>query len=399
MFMSFFDAAYWRFSLAAAAVAFLLPAVAFAEDGSGSGEKTWVYVGTYTGKNSKGIYRFDMDLSTGKLTGRALAGEVSNPSFLALHPKKNFLYAVGEDEGKKSGAVNAFSIDRTTGDLTLLNREVSEGAGPCHLVVDKAGKNVLVANYGAGSVAVLPIESDGKLAKASCSIQHKGSGADPSRQQGPHAHSINLDAANNFAVVADLGLDKVLVYRFDGSKGTITPNDPPFAEMAGAAGPRHFAFHPNGKFGYVINEMNLTVTAMSYDPEKGEFKKLQTISTLPKDVKDTKGFSTAEVVVHPSGKWLYGSNRGHDTIAIFKIDEKTGELTAVGHQGKGVKVPRNFAIAPGGKFLLVANQAGDSIVVFKIDQKTGELEPTDIVVDVPAPVCIRFWTPSKSIFD
>jgi 6-phosphogluconolactonase len=219
-------------------------------------------------------------------------------------------------------------------------------------------------------------------------VQHKGSGENPKRQEGPHAHSINLDAADKFAFVADLGLDKVMIYRFDGAKGTITANDPAFVEMAAGAGPRHFAFHPNGKMAYVINEMGSTVTAMSYDADKGELKKIQTISTLPKDFKgDT---STAEVVVHPSGKWVYGSNRGHDSIAIFKVDEKTGELTAAGHQGKGIKTPRNFVIDPTGKFLLVGNQGANTIVVFRIDEKSGALEPTDISVDVGEPVCLRF---------
>ena len=363
----------------------------------GSGQKVWLYVGTYTGKDTKGIYRFTFDPATGKLSERTVAAETANPTFLAIHPSKTFLYAVGEIndfEGKKTGAVNAYKIDAATGDLTLLNQQSSEGGGPCHLTVDKAGKNVLVANYGAGTATVLPIDTDGKLSKASCSVQHKGSGANPKRQEGPHAHSINLDAANKFAFVADLGLDKVMIYRFDGAKGTITANDPAFVEMAGGAGPRHFSFHPNGKIAYAINEIDSTITAMSYDAEKGALKKVQSISTLPKDFKgDT---TTAEVVVHPNGKWVYGSNRGGkdspSSIAIFKADEKTGELTAEGHQDKGIKVPRNFVIDPSGKFMLVGNQGANTIVVFRIDEKSGALEPTDVSVDVGQPVCLRFLT-------
>jgi 6-phosphogluconolactonase len=373
---------------------------------SGEGSKLWLYVGTYTGKTSKGIYRFEFDPATGKLSDKALVAETTNPTFLAIHPNKKFLYAVGETGdfgGKKTGAVNAYKIDPKTGDLTLLNQQASEGAGPCHLTVDKAGKNVLVANYGAGTAAVLPIEEDGKLGKATCSVQHKGTGGDPKRQEGPHAHSINLDAANKFAVVADLGIDKLMVYRFDGTNGMIIPNDPPYTELAPGAGPRHFTFHPNGKLAYAINELNSTITVMSYDSDKGSFTKLQSISTLPKDQKGET--SCAEVVVHPSGKWVYGSNRGQgdtpSSIAIFKADEKTGELTASGHQGKGIKAPRNFVIDPTGKFMLVGNQGADTVIVFRVNEKTGALEATDISVEVGAPVCLRFLVqkPKKGIFD
>lgn len=352
--------------------------------------KAWVYIGTYTGPKSKGIYRLDMDLATGKLSEPVVAGAAVNPSFLALHPNGRFLYAVSEGDGKSG--VTAFALDPKTGDLTALNSQPSKGAAPCHLVVDKAGKNVLVANYTGGSVAVIPIKDDGSLGEPTAFVQHKGSSVDPGRQKEPHAHSINLDAANRFALVADLGLDKVLVYRFNPDKGTLTPNDPPDVAVAPGAGPRHFAFHPNGKYAYVINEMGGTVTELAYDADKGVLKTGHSLTTLPKEV---KGNSTAEVVVHPSGKFLYGSNRGHDSIAIFKIDPKSGELTAVGHQGSGIKTPRNFNIDPTGKFLIVANQDGNSLVVFAIDQTTGELTPTGQKVEISAPVCIKFL-PKKS---
>jgi 6-phosphogluconolactonase len=352
--------------------------------------KLRVYIGTYTGKNSKGIYLGELDLASGALTVKGLAGEASNPSFLAIHPSQKFLYAVSEIdnfEKKKTGGVSAFAIDPKTGNLTLLNQQPSGGAAPCHLVVDKAGKNVLVANYTGGSVASLPIGEDGKLKEPASVIQHKGSSTDPSRQKEPHAHSINLDAANKFAIAADLGLDKLLVYKFDPDKGTLTPNEPPSAAVAGGSGPRHFTFSPSGKYGYVINEMGNSVTAFSYDADKGTFKEIQTITTLPKDF--TKN-STAEVVAHPSGKFLYGSNRGHDSIAIFAIDPDTGKLTAQGQEPTKGKTPRNFAIDPTGAYLLAENQDSGTIVVFRIDPKNGALKQVGEPVSVPAPVCVRF---------
>jgi len=348
-------------------------------------DKVRVYIGTYTGKNSKGIYLGELDLASGALTIKGLAGESTNPSFLAIHPSQKFLYSVnevGSFDNKKTGAVSAFAIDPKTGNLTLLNQQPSGGTGPCHLIVDKAGKNVLVANYSGGTVESLPIGEDGKLKEPVSVIQHKGA-------KQPHAHSINLDAANKFAVAADLGLDQLLVYKFDPAKGTLTPNEPPSASVAAGAGPRHFTFDPKGKYGYVINEMGSTVTAFSYDPDKGTLQEIQTISTLPKDFTG-KGLSTAEVVAHPSGKFLYGSNRGHDSIAIFAIDPETGKLTAQGHESTKGKTPRNFAIDPTGAYLLAENQDSGSIVVFRIDPKTGSLKQVGEPVSISAPVCVRF---------
>ncbi len=353
--------------------------------------KLWVYVGTYTEKNSKGIYRLEMDPATGKLSNLSLAGEGKNPSFLAIHPNRRFLYAVGEVEDigdKKGGGVSAFAIDPKTGNLKLLNQQPSGGPGPCHLVVDKAGKCVLAANYGGGSAVVLPIQKDGSLGGQTSFIQHKGHSVNKQRQEGPHAHSINLDPANHHAFVADLGLDAVLIYRFNADNCTLTRNDPSAAPVSPGAGPRHFAFHPSGKFAYVINEMHNTITAFRYDPDKGALTKTQTISTLPKDF--TGESYTAEVVVHPSGKFVYGSNRGHNSIAVFTVNEQTGELTAAGHQGENINTPRNFALDPSGKFCLVANQGSDSMVVFRVEEKTGALKSTGIRVEVPAPVCVRF---------
>jgi len=353
-------------------------------------EKLLVYVGTYTGGKSQGIYRFHLDLASGRLTPAGVTAGVSNPSFLAIHPNRRYLYAVneiGELGGAKTGGVTAFSINPQSGDLTLLNQQPSQGGGPCYVVVDRRGKNVLVANYGGGSVAVLPIQEGGRLGPSTAAIQHMGSSANPQRQEGPHAHSINLDRNNRFAFAADLGLDKILVYRFDTTKGTLVPNDPPAASVAPGSGPRHFAFHPNGRSAYVINEMNSTVTAFRYDPKAGVLKEVQTLSSLPAGFKGNN--STAEIQVHPSGKFLYGSNRGHHSIAIFAIDPETGRLTPVGHQSTEGKTPRNFGIDPTGTYLLAANQDSDRIVVFRIDPQTGQLTSTGHGVDVPMPVCVK----------
>jgi 6-phosphogluconolactonase len=389
----------WTRIWTALLIVFVSPLVVAAKPPAPEGSKPttlWVYVGTYTGGPSKGIYRLELDLATGKLSPPTLAGEAVNPSFLAIHPGHRFLYAVNEIDslrGKKGGAVSAYAIEPTTGKLTLLNQQSSGGGGTCYVVVDRQGKHALAANYGGGSVCVLPIQADGRLGEATAFVQHKGTGPDKQRQEAPHAHSINLDRANRFALVADLGLDKILVYRYDTAKGTLTPNDPPAATLAPGSGPRHLAFHPDGKHAYVINEMACTVTAFDYDSDKGTLKTIQTITTLPDGLK--KGYSTAEVVVHPSGKFLYGSNRGQDSIAIFTIDMATGKLTAAGHQGYKIKTPRNFAIDPTGTYLLAANQDGNSIVVFRVDPQTGGLTPTGSVVPVPRPVCVRFMPAGK----
>jgi 6-phosphogluconolactonase len=353
--------------------------------------KYWVFVGTYNGAKSKGIYRLELDATTGKLSEPELAVECVDPSFLAMHPSGRFLYAVseiGELGGKKTGGVRAFALERVAGKLTALNEQPSKGSGPCHIVVDRQGRNALVANYGGGSAACLPIGPDGKLGEATGFVQHSGGSVNPDRQKEPHAHSINLDPNNRFAFVADLGLDQVLIYRFDPTHGTLKPNDPPHVAVEPGAGPRHFAFHPSGKFAYVINELGNTITAMSYDPEGGVLKKVQTVSTLPKDF--TGKSYTAEVVVHPTGRFVYGSNRGHNSIAIFKADPQTGKLTPAGHQAEGIKTPRNFNIDPTGRYLLVANQDADSIVIFTIDPERGDLKPTGQTVKVPMPVCIKF---------
>ncbi len=351
------------------------------------------YVGTYTeeGSKSKGIYAYRFDADTGQITSLGLAAETTNPSFVALHPNGRSLYAVnevGNYKGPNSGGVSAFSIDRATGKLTFLNEMPSRGADPCYIVVDKTGKYVLVANYTGGSIAVFPVLEDGKLGEASAFVQHAGHGTNPSRQEGPHAHSIDLAPDNRLAMVDDLGLDELLVYKFDSAKGSLTPNDPPFARLDPGAGPRHFALHPSGKFAYVISEMQSTVTAFSNDPATGTLHRLQTISALPKDFHGEN--DDAEIQMHPSGKFLYASNRGSDTIAVFAIDPRKGTLTPVEYTPTQGKTPRSFEIDPTGKFLFAANQKSDNIVLFRIDEKTGRLTPTGQVLDVGSPVCVKF---------
>jgi 6-phosphogluconolactonase len=351
------------------------------------------YVGTYTeeGSKSKGIYAFRYDASTSEITPLGLAAETTNPSWVTLHPNGRFLYAVnevGNYKGPNSGGVSAFSIDHTTGKLTFLNEVASRGADPCYATVDQSGKYVLVANYTGGSVAVFPILADGKLGEASSFVQHTGKGTNPERQEGPHAHSIDLSPDNRYAMVDDLGLDELLVYKFDSVKGTLTPNDPPFAKLDAGAGPRHFVLRPDGKFAYVIAEMGHTVTVFSNDARSGKLQPIQTVTTLPKDF--TGRNDDAEIRVHPSGNFLYASNRGDDSIAIYAIDKTKGTLTQVATTHTGGKEPRNFEIDPTGTLLFAANQKSDTIVVFRIDQKTGQLTPTGKVLDVGAPVCVKF---------
>jgi 6-phosphogluconolactonase len=351
------------------------------------------YVGTYTeeGSKSKGIYAYSYDSATSAITPLGLAAETTNPSFVALHPNGSFLYAVnevGNYHGPNSGGVSAFSIDRATGKLTFLNEVASRGADPCYITVDKTGKYVLVANYTGGSVAVFPVLADGKLGESSAFVQHTGKGTNPERQEGPHAHSIDLSLDNRFAMVDDLGLDELLVYKFDGSKGALTPNDPPFTKLAAGSGPRHFALRPDGKFAYVISEIGHTVTVLSNDLDNGRLQVLQTVTTLPKDF--TGRNDDAEIQIHPSGKFLYASNRGDDSIAIYAVDQSKGTLAQAAIVHTGGKEPRSFEIDPTGTLLFAENQKSDNIVVFKIDQKTGLLTPTGQVLNVGSPVCLKF---------
>jgi 6-phosphogluconolactonase len=348
-----------------------------------------VYIGTYTEGISKGIYTCEFDSETGKLTEPRLAAELVNPSFLAIHPSGKFVYAVNEVSeggGKGQGAVTALKI-KPDGTLEKINQQPSEGGAPCHCNVDATGTSLLIANYVGGNVAVYPIAEDGSLQPMSCNMEHEGSSIDKSRQEAPHAHSINLSSDNKFAYAADLGIDKVMIYRFDERKHTLTPANPPAALVTPGGGPRHFAIHPSGKFAYTNNEMTLIVTAFTRDPKNGGLHAIQEISTIPAGYDGRK--STAECLVHPSGKFLYISNRGHETITVFTIDQQTGLLTYVENEPTGGNEPRNFFIDPSGKWLLAENQNSDSVFVFTVDQTTGELKPTGDSVKVGKPVCIR----------
>lgn len=348
-----------------------------------------VYLGSYCAANDEGIQVFRLDRSSGALTKIGGTSGVKNPSFLAIHPSKEFLYAVSETDehsGKNAGAVVAFALD-DKGVPTFLNAQSSEGQTPCHISVDKSGKNLLVANYGSGHVAVLPISEDGKLGAASCAIHHEGMSVNKDRQEGPHAHAINLDPANRFALAADLGIDKIVVYKFDAAKGMITPNDPPAVTVPPGSGPRHFAFHPSGKYAYACGELTSTVIAFTYDAQNGILKKQQVLSTLPQE---TKGNSTAEIQVSPDGRHVYVSNRGHNSVAVFRVNEATGKLTAAGHCFTGGKTPRNFGIDPSGKWLIAANQESGNVVVFEIDATSGMPSPTGHEVPASRAVCVKF---------
>lgn len=355
-----------------------------------------MYVGTYTQSDAppthrdEGIFVFRFDAQTGALERLSAAGGAQNPSFLALHPNGSFLYAVGEVrdyQGKDSGAVHAYARDRATGALTYLNGQSTVGTWPCHLSVDHSGRYVLVANYLSGSSTMLPIRADGTLGEASDFVQHQGSSVNPQRQEGPHAHSIMVAPDNRFAFVPDLGLDQVLSYRLDLERGKLVSNDAPHTRTAPGAGPRHFDFHPNGRWAYLINEIGNTLSAYTYDAGCGVLTALNTVPTLPAGFSGTS--HTADVHVHPGGKFVYGSNRGHDSIFIGAIDQGTGQVTVVGQESTQGQTPRNFAIDPTGAFLLAANQSSNNIVVFRIDPQSGRLSPTGHSAQVPAPVCLK----------
>jgi 6-phosphogluconolactonase len=362
--------------------------VPFSTPGAAQGD--WIaYVGTYTRGPSKGIYAYRFQSSSGKLMPIGLAGETSNPSFLAVDPSQRFLYAANENN---SGDVSAFAIDSATGQLKFLNQVSSKGSGPCHVAVDQTGKWLFVANYNSGSAAAYPIKADGSLGEASAVDQHAGKSVNP-RQAGPHAHVAAISPDNRFVWVADLGLDEVLSYRIDPAKGGMTANDPPFVKLTAGSGPRHVVFRPDAKFAYVISELAATVTVFSYDAAKGTMQEVQTISTLPEGYTGAK--SGAEIALDPSAKFLYASNRGHDSIAIFKVDAAKGTLTAAGNVSAGGKTPRNFVIDPTGNYLLAANQDSNNVVEFKIDRQTGGLTPTGVTLDVGAPVCVIFVSPGR----
>lgn len=357
-----------------------------------AGKDYFVYIGTYTRTRGNGIYTFRFQPATGKLTPVALAAETASPSFLAVHPNRKFLYAVNEHEGPdlpgKNNTVSAYAIEPKTGSLTFLNKVSSRGEGPAHIVFDRSGKHLLVLNYRSGSLALLPIQADGRLGEATAFDQHHGSGLHKERQAGPHAHGGVFSLDNRFALVAEHGIDEVMIYRFDAAKGSLTPNEPPFYKATPGAAPRHLALHPNGKILYALNELESTVTVLDYGTAKGTLSRVQELTTLPAGFSGSN--SGAEIQVDRAGKFLYTSNRGHDSIAVFAIDPAKGTLTPLEHVSTQGKVPRNFALDPTGAYLFAANENSDNIVLFRVSP-AGRLTPAgQIIEQVPEPTCIVF---------
>ena len=350
-----------------------------------------LYVGTYTAEPSKseGIYLYRFDGRSGRITPHKVIKGVEEPSFLAIDRSRRFLYAVNETldyQGQKSGAVSAFAIDQSSGSLSFLNKQPSMGGAPCHVSISNDGRFALIANYIGGNVTVLPIEKSGSLGRSIDVRQHDGKGP-KEQQEAPHAHSVLLDGKNHFAFVNDLGTDKVVIYEFDRNTGKLSPNAAqPFYKARAGAGPRHFKIHPNGRFAFIVNELDMTVSSLSFDAKLGKLSEVQTLSTLPPSYAGKN--SCADLHISPDGNFLYASNRGHDSIVSYRIEPKIGSLQLIEHVATGGKAPRNFAMDPTGSYLLAANQRSDSIVVFGIDRRTGKLSATGHTMSVPSPVCL-----------
>jgi 6-phosphogluconolactonase len=347
-------------------------------------------VGTYTNKTeSKGIYAFEFDSESGKLSAKGLAAEIPDPSWIVIHPNGKWVYAANES-GKQS-MVTAFVLNAHSARLTQLNRLPALGEDPCYLSFDKTGKFLFVANYTSGNVVVFPILPNGKLGQHTALVSDAGTtGPNKQRQEGPHAHWVQPSPDNRFVFVSDLGLDAILSYRFDADKGTLAPNDPPLAKLTPGAGPRHVVFSPNGKYVYVVSELNSTITAFTYDASKGTLSEFQIASTLLPTY--TGRNDTAEITVDSSARWLFASNRGRDTISVFSISPADGSVEPVGEFPTGGKEPRHFAVDPTGHYLLAENQNSDTIVVFRIDPATGALKEVSQTKEIPSPVCLAFLT-------
>jgi 6-phosphogluconolactonase len=353
-------------------------------------DEHFLLAGTYTSGKSEGIYVYRFNSQTGELSPVSIAKNVSNPSYLVVSPDEKYVYAVNENHNKEQtgGSVTSFSFDKKTGILSQLNKQASAGNDPCYVSENKSGKFILVGNYSSGTASVLPVKKDGSLAPAVSVIKHEGAGVNSERQEGPHVHSTVLSPDNKYVFISDLGIDKIMIYAFDNKKGQLTPAPTPYVEVEPGAGPRHFEFHPNNKFAYLMEEMSGGISVFAYKG-KGQLDLLQNISALPPDYIGTVG--SADIHVSPDGKFLYASNRGQsNTIAIFSINQQSGELTLVGHQSTLGKTPRNFNFDPGGNFLLVANQDSDNIVIFKRNKTTGLLTDTGKKIDIGNPVCIKW---------
>jgi 6-phosphogluconolactonase len=380
-------------SLASSAALTLAPAVATRALAAppAAAAPMYVFVGTYTTNNrADGIYVHRMDAATGNLTPLHTITDTENPSFLAFDRQQRYLYAVneiGNYQGTPNGSVSAYAINGD-GSLTLLNRQNTHGSIPAHLSPDSTNRYLLVANYNGGNISAFPIEQNGRLGTATDVAQHYGASTNQARQERPHAHSIDMDPGGRYVLVSDLGIDRVMVYRFDASTGRFTPNSIPYAQLSSGAGPRHLAFHPSGNWVYVINELDNTLSVFRWDGVRGAMQSVQTVSTLPEDFNGVS--NTAEVVVHPSGRFVYGSNRGHDSIAMFAINTETGRLTGLGQISTEGQTPRNIAIEPSGMFMYAANQVSSNIVPYLIDQQSGMLTPTGANIETRTPVCLIF---------
>ena len=350
--------------------------------------KCIVYIGTYTSGKSQGIYFFEMEPRTGELEFIGTTKKVENPSYQTIDNKVEYLYTVMETErfnGEKGGAVAAFAIDKKIGLLEFINSQPTKGRAPCHISINES---IFAANYSEGTISVFPICRDGSISAASCVLEHKGSGPNKERQEKAHAHYVSLTPDEKFLCAVDLGIDKIMVYSFDSETGKLYPSKHPEVIIRPGSGPRHMVFHHSGKFVYLINELSSDIVAFEYSSGEGTFTELQYISALPSGY---DGISYCSAIhISPDGQFLYGSNRGHDSLAIFKIDNSTGKLELISIIPTGGNFPRDFGIDPSGKFLFVANQNSDTIVTFRILPENGIIEPTDSIINVPAPVCVKF---------
>jgi 6-phosphogluconolactonase len=350
-----------------------------------------LFVGTYTDGTSKGIYAFRFQSETGELTPLGLVAEMPNPTFLALSANHRFLYAVNEVpnyQNTHSGLVSGFAIDHLNGKLKPVNQVASAGAGPCHLAVNKTGSALFVANYGSGSAASFHLSHTGQISAPVSQFQHSGSSVDKKRQESPHCHCTTVSPDDRYVLVNDLGLDRVVVYRLDRADARLTPNDPPFWSAKPGSGPRHLAFHPQKPYAYSINEMASTVDVLHWDANTGMLASLQNISTLPPDFHGES--NCAEIAVDPAGHFVYASNRGHNSIAVFSIDSEHGTLTSTGFASTPGREPRHFTLDPTGKWLLVGNQLIGTISIFRRDPESGQLTPTGKTAEIDKAVCILF---------
>ena len=386
--MKFIYKSYWKILL----ILFVLSGCSGNRENMTHSDKTHtIYIGTYTSGESEGIYKCSFYINTGKLSGLKLVAKRTNPSFLAISPDKKTLFCVNETmsyNDEPGGSVSAFRISHENDSLLFINEQPSMGGAPCHLITDNSGKLVLTANYMGGNVSVYPLGADGSLAEFSSIIQHKGSGKNLDRQEAAHAHSVILGPADKYAYVSDLGIDKIMIYNLDKKQGLLTPASTPWVKLEPGAGPRHFTFHPDGEYAYGINELNSTITCFSYNDNNGSLNEIQTVSTLPNDFNGMN--SCADIHISPSGDFLYGSNRGHNSIVCYSIDKSSGKLTLNSFELTRGETPRNFSLDPSGNYLLVANQNTNNIVSFKTDSKSGKLNFANHILDVPSPVCIQF---------